>query len=213
MNQSGYRAVVRMAIVVAAACLCAGASAQTPAPSAPPAPAAAPAAPAGARGDAPASAAQGSGSSPLEQLSWLRGCWSGKVERREFMETWLPPRGGMMVGISQTIVQEPRRGTGPRTQDYEYLRLEARPDGVYYVVVPSGEKETTFKLGTVGDTMGRTTYPFANLRDEFPQRIVYMRGSDGWLYAQVTGKVGNDSKEVTYPMQHVDCRTGAALRE
>jgi hypothetical protein len=206
MNRSGQRASARLAAVFATASLCTSVGAQTQPPSAP-------AAPESPRASAPVTTAAEKEPSPLDQLSWLRGCWSGKVERREFMETWLPPRGGMMVGISQTIVQEPRRGTGPRTQDYEYLRLEARPDGVYYVVVPSGEKESAFKLGTVGESTGRTAYTFESQRDEFPQRIVYMRGSDGWLYAQVAGTFRNEPKEITYPMRHVDCATGAELHE
>jgi len=49
--------------------------------------------------------------------------------------------------------------------------------------------------------------------DTFPQKIVYMRGGEGWLYAQVAGKVDNNPKEVTYPMRHVDCLTGAPLSE
>jgi hypothetical protein len=204
MNRSGHRAC-RTAAAFAALWICSGSSAQTP--SAAPAPAQGP------RAEPSASTAPASESSPLDQLSWLRGCWSGKIERREFTETWLPPRGGMMVGISHTIVQDRRRGTGPRTQDYEYLRLEVRADGVYYVVIPAGEKEAAFKLGSVGESMGRTTYAFSNQRDEFPQRIVYMRGSEGWLYAQVAGKVGGEPREVTYPMRHVDCMTGAVLSE
>ena len=206
MNRSEHRAC-RTAAALAALCICTGSSAQAPSPAPAPLP------PQGPRVDAPAKAGPESEASPLDQLSWLRGCWSGKIERREFVETWLPPRGGMMVGISQTIVQDRRHGTGPQTQDYEYLRLEVRPDGVYYVVIPAGEKETAFKLGSVGETLGRTTYTFASTRDEFPQRIAYMRGSEGWLYAQVAGKVGGEPREVTYPMQHVDCMTGAVMRE
>jgi hypothetical protein len=179
------------------------ASAQAPSPS--PAPEGkAPAAPSAAK---PASV-EGT-PSPVDQFAWLRGCWAGKVERREFIETWLPPRGGMMVGVSHTVTQERKEKAVHRTQDYTYLRIEARADGVYYVAIPSGEKERAFKLTSVGEKMGRPAITFTNPVDEFPNEIVYMRGKEGWLYAQVAGKVKDHPKEVTYPMQHVDCATGA----
>jgi hypothetical protein len=149
----------------------------------------------------------------LDQFAWLRGCWAGKVERREFVESWLPARGGMMVGIGQTTVQERKQPGVEKTSDFQYLRLEERPDGVYYVAIPSGTKETTFKFTSVGEQMGRKAYTFSNLAAEFPQKIVYLQGGEGWLYAQVSGNVGDNPKEVTYPMRHVDCLTGAVLSQ
>ncbi len=141
----------------------------------------------------------------LEQFSWLHGCWDGKVNQRDFREEWLPLRGDMMIGVSQTVAQG-------KTLDYEYLRLELRPDGVFYVAVPSGKKETSFRFSgkTVDD--GREIFTFDNPVDEFPQRIVYRRGSEGWLYAQVEGKIGEQPRSVIYPMRRVDCVSGAFLR-
>ena len=165
----------------------------------------------------------------LESLAWLRGCWRGEVNRREFLEQWSPARGGMMVGISHTVVAPKSQGTlkekmdavgkgkadasNEKTQDYEYLRLEARADGVYYVAIPSGKKEVAFKLTDVADDKGARLFTFSNPADEFPQRIVYGHGAGGWLYAQVLGKAGEAGKDVTYPMQHVDCATGAIVKE
>ena len=130
-----------------------------------------------------------------------------------------------MVGFSHTVVT-PREGTikermdtkgegidpaKEKTQDFEYLRMEQRADGVYYVVVPSGTKELTFRLSGVSDESGGKAFTFTNVVDEFPQRIVYRRGTEGWLYAQVTAsKGGND---VVYPMHHIDCATNAQLKE
>jgi len=207
------RSCLRIAAVLAVACVGAPATAQT-APSAPkdvvPKEATTPAAPKEAAAPpAPASAA-----SPLDQFAWLRGCWAGKVERREFIESWLPPRGGMMVGIGHTVLQErKKRGGEQKTSEFQYLRLEERADGVYYVAIESGTKERAFKFTSVGEQMGRKAYTFTSPVDEFPQKIVYLQGSEGWLYAQVAGKVGDSPKEVTYPMRHVDCVTGAVLSQ
>jgi hypothetical protein len=143
---------------------------------------------------------------PFEALAWLRGCWEGKVARREFSEQWQSARGGMMLGSSQMVV-------GQRTQDYTYMRLETRPDGLYYVAVPSGKKELAFKLTGVEDDKGVKVFTFTSSAAEFPQRIVYRRNEQGSMFAQVGGKVGGQDKEVTYPMHRVDCVTGAIPRD
>jgi len=164
----------------------------------------------------------------LEALAWLRGCWLGSVNRREFLEQWSAPRGGMMVGFSHTVVAPASKETAPkaktdaadqgpidhskdRTQDFEYLRLEKRSDGVYYVAVPSGKRELSFRLSDVREEQDAKIFTFSNVVDEFPQRIVYRRGTQGWLYAEVHGKPDANRGDVIYPMRHVDCGTGELL--
>ena len=173
--------------------LSAGAAAQTP----PPAPA-----------DAqpmPASAADAV--SPLAQLAWLEGCWRGNVNKREFREHWLPLRGDLLVGISHTVMDG-------KTLDYEYLRLERRADGVYYVAVPSGQKETAFKLAEVTTPEGGDVlFAFANPAHDFPQRISYRKSTEGWLYATVDGKVAGADRQVIYPMRRVGCETGELIKK
>ena len=122
------------ALVLASSVALAPAEAQTASPQNP-APTAVPAVPSsGAAPAAPASA-----TSPLESLGWLHGCWDGKVNQRDFREEWLPLRGDMMIGVSHTVSQG-------KTQDFEYLRIEARPQGLHYVTAASGQKEATFRF-------------------------------------------------------------------
>jgi hypothetical protein len=165
--------------------------------------------------------------SSLDALAWLRGCWIGSVNQREFLEQWSPPRGGMMVGFSHTVIlgpagtkekAEPARkmNANPskaKTQDFEYLRLEQRDDGIYYVAVPSGTRELSFRLTNFVEQSDAKIFTFTNTVDEFPQRLVYRRGTEGWLYAQVMGKPGKAGSDVIYPMRHVDCATDALLKE
>lgn len=145
---------------------------------------------------------------PLAPLAWIEGCWRGSVNQREFREQWMPLRGGMLLGVSQTVM-------GGKTQDYEYLRIESRPEGLYYVAKPSVEKEDAFKL--VGKTVDTTSdrndeiFTFENPAQEFPQRLVYRRATGGWLYAQVEGKVNGVERQVIYPMRRIDCATGANI--
>jgi hypothetical protein len=134
----------------------------------------------------------------LSQLAWLRGCWQGKVNQREFREMWLAPLGGVMLGASHTVLQG-------KTSDFEFMRIEQRPDGsiVYGLAVPE-QKQTEFKLATPAGE----EFAFGNPAVEFPSKIVYRPGTEGWLYARVEGKVRGESKQVIYPMRHVDCMTG-----
>ena len=145
---------------------------------------------------------------PLElaSLSWLDGCWRGEVAQYEFREHWLPLRGGLMVGAGHVVFQG-------KTQDYGYLRLETRPDGVYYVSISSAKKEAAFRLASATIDDKDTIFTFARSGDEFPQRIVYRRGAEGWLYGSVEGKVKGEEKQVIYPMRRVDCQSGELIRK
>ena len=141
---------------------------------------------------------------PLAPLAWVHGCWGGKVNQRDFREEWLPLAGDMMIGVSQTTL----RG---KTVDFEYLRLENRPEGVFYIAAQTGKNEAAFRLATQTTVGGDEVFTFVNATPgvEYPQRIIYRRASEGWLYATVEGKIKGADKQVVFPMRRVDCQTGA----
>jgi hypothetical protein len=157
---------------------------------------------------APSSSALPPAAEALAALDWLQGCWRGAVNQREFREEWLPPGGGMMIGAGHTVLQG-------RTQDYEYLRIEARPDGLYYVALPSGQKEASFRLSGVAhdDVDNADIWTFSNVVEGYPQRIVYRRGGEGWLYAGIEGTLNGEQRKVLYPMRHVNCETGEVIHK
>jgi len=142
----------------------------------------------------------------LPSLAWLEGCWGGSVNQRDFREQWTPPRGGILLGIGSTVYQG-------KTQSYEYLRIEARADGVYYVALPSGQPEAAFKLVAITTDDKDTIFTFSNPDHDFPQRIIYRRGTEGWLYATIEGKIKGEDKQVIYPMRHIGCESGEFLRK
>jgi hypothetical protein len=167
------------------------------------APATPPAVPSGgAANDKPADKPTG----PLAPLAWMRGCWEGKVNQRDFREEWLPTAGDMMIGVSQTTLRD-------KTVDFEYLRLESRPDGVFYIVAPSGKNEAAFRLAGQTTSGGDEVFTFVSATPgaEYPQRIIYRHASEGWLYATVEGKIKGVDKQVIFPMRRVDCQTGAVV--
>ena len=143
--------------------------------------------------------------SSLPSLAWLHGCWAGSVNQRDFREQWSPLRGGMLVGAGHTVNQD-------KTQSYEFLRIEGRGDGIYYVAKPSGQVEAAFKLESIAMDDKDAIFLFANPAHDFPQRIIYRRGSEGWLYATIEGKLNGQDRQVIYPMRRVNCENGEFIR-
>jgi hypothetical protein len=156
------------------------------------------------KADAPQAAEPG----PLAPLAWLDGCWRGSVNGREFREHWMPLRGNLLIGVSQTVLKD-------KTQDFEYLRVEPRDDGVYYVILPPNRSESAYKLtgqpAAPAADGKEEEYVFTNPALEFPKKITYRRGKQGWLYATVAGTVKGADREITYPMRRIDCQSGELI--
>ena len=102
------------------------------------------------------------------------------------------------------------------TQGYEYLRLEPRPDGVFYVASPSGKAEAAFKFEgeTADKTKERndTIFTFVNPKQEFPQLIAYRRAKEAGCTRSVEGKVGGADRKATYPMRRINCESGEFIQ-
>lgn len=184
----------RHTIFVAALLLCACASAQQP--TEPPA----------ASAPAPPSAAKGDEAGPLAALAWLAGCWQGTVNQREFREHWLPLRGGVLIGAGQSVL----RGM---MQDYEFLRIEPKSDGIFFSQFSGDRKETSFRLDKQVDDNKDTIFTFANTVDAFPARLIYRRGTEGWLYETIEGKMNGADRQVIYPLRRIDCETGELINK
>ena len=182
----------------------ASAATQAPTPSTPSATqAATPSSPsATAATSAPEKAATG----PLAPLAWLAGCWQGTVNQRDFREAWLPLRGGMLIGAGQQVMHG-------AMQDYEFLRIEPRPDGIYFTQFSGDRKEMSFRLASTTTDDKDTIFTFANTTSDFPARLIYRRGTEGWLYQTIEGPLAGSDKKVIYPLRRVDCETGQFVRE
>lgn len=143
---------------------------------------------------------------PLAPLSWLTGCWWGDVNKHEFREYWHPLRGDMMIGVSRLALPE-------RVTSFEYLRLESRPDGVYYVNASKGRNEIAFKLTSTTKEGDDELFAFTTEGTGFPSSILYRRAGGGWLYVEVAGKAQGQDHKVIYPFRRVSCETGEFLRK
>ena len=96
-------------------------------------------------------------------------------------------------------------------QDYEFLRIEPRADGVFFSQFSGDLKETSFKLDSKVDDDKDTIFTFANTTDSFPSRLIYRRGTEGWLYETIEGKTNGATRQVIYPLRRIDCETGELI--
>ncbi len=113
----------------------------------------------------------------VEQLAWMSGSWEGAQGKASLEEHWTSVAGGTLFGVSRTIVSG-------KTVAFEFLRIEARAEGIFYVAQPSGRPSTDFKLTKL---VGQEVV-FENSQHDFPQRIIYRRNADGSLHARVEGE-------------------------
>ena len=124
----------------------------------------------------------------LADLSWMSGDWqTAPGGRRQIEEHWTTAAGGSMMGVSRTVA-------GDKTVEFEYLRIESRPDGLYYVAQPGGRPPTSFKL-TKWDG---TEAVFENPEHDFPRRIIYRKQPDNVVVVRIDGGAGTKGEDFTF---------------
>ena len=129
----------------------------------------------------------------ISDLKWLAGDWqTAPGERSQTDEHWTNAAGGSMLGLSRTVA-------GGRTYEFEYLRIEQRADGIFYVAHPKARcPGTDFKLTSITTTQA----VFENPAHDFPKRITYRKTAEGSLVASVDGGPGSKGFTLTYlPMK------------
>ena len=114
-----------------------------------------------------------------------------------------------MIGAGQSVL----RG---KMQDYEFLRLEPRPDGVVLhrsSVRRSQRSRRSASRQTVNDEQGHDLHVREHGRRDFRSGIIYRRGTEGWLYETVEGKLDGSDRKAIYPMRRIDCETGELIHQ
>jgi len=110
----------------------------------------------------------------LEDLAWMAGHWSATNDGWEVEEVWLPPSGGVMLGMH-------RDAKGAKAM-FEFLRIATTANGIVYFAQPGGKPPTPFTLTEASATRA----VFANPQHDFPKRIIYTL-KDQQLCARVEG--------------------------
>jgi hypothetical protein len=107
----------------------------------------------------------------------------------------MKPSGKTMLGMG-------RRVKAGKTIFYEFLKIRENSDGsIEYVALPSGQKETTFKL----IRSEQKAFVFENPKHDFPQRVVYQLQSKDSLLAYVEGSDQGKPRKEEFPMKRVAC--------
>ncbi len=126
----------------------------------------------------------------IADLAWISGDWqTPSGQKAQIEEHWTTPAGATMMGLSRTVAQG-------KTVEFEYLRIEQRADGIYYVAHPKGRcPGTDFKLTSL---TGKEAV-FENPEHDFPKRIIYRKSDDGSLVASIDG--GPGTKTLVFPFR------------
>lgn len=125
----------------------------------------------------------------LADTSWLAGDWYMTAGSQCIEEHWTAPASNALVGMSRTVKDG-------KMVEFEFLRIEARRDGIYYVAQPGGRPPVDFKLSSGTDS----ELVFVNPgHPDHLDRIVYRRHGADRLDARVEGRNGDKTFAVDYP--------------
>lgn len=116
----------------------------------------------------------------LQDLAWLAGDWQIASATQCVEEQWTAPSSNLLVGMSRTVA-------AGRTTSFEFMRIEARADGIYYVAQPGGRPPVDFRLASESAT--ELVFVNPGHADRL-KKVIYRRETDGRLTARIEGENG-----------------------
>jgi hypothetical protein len=125
----------------------------------------------------------------LKDMAWLAGEWQIASATQCVEEQWTAPSTNMLVGMSRTVA-------GGKTTSFEFMRIEARADGIYYVAQPAGRPPVDFKLAS--ESASELVFVNPGHADHL-KRVIYRRTADGSLAARIEGENGGKAFAEDYP--------------
>ena len=128
-----------------------------------------------------AGARAGAAEGDVQRLAWLEGRWTGEKDGVSMEEQWTDPRGGALLGLHRDIDIK-----GSRLVSWEFLRIGATAEGIFYFASPRSAPPTAFRLVEVAEKRA----VFENKQHDFPQRILYWLDGQGALHARIEGPQG-----------------------
>ncbi len=114
------------------------------------------------------------------QMSFMSGCWkTAPGVTPEYRECYTAPKAGMMQGSSQTI-------EGGKTTFFEFSLVIEDGGKIVYRPFIKGVQSVDFTLTKLA--AGEAV--FENLTHDYPQRVIYRKGSDSKLTARIEDATG-----------------------
>jgi hypothetical protein len=138
----------------------------------------------------------------LHDLAWLAGGWQFNAGPRCVEEHWTQPSANVLVGTSRTV-------EGGRTVGFEFLRIEARGDAIYYVAQPGGRPPVDFKLASENAAELVVLNPG---HADHLKRIVYMRQGESGLTVRIEGEDNGRAFAVDFPYRRATGGCAAPAR-
>jgi hypothetical protein len=128
----------------------------------------------------------------IAELAWMSGTWYRVADGKANEELWSLPRGDTMIGTNRTIADG-------RAVYYEFLRIVATSDGVFYEAWPKGQPPARFRMIASREH----EVVFEDPAHDWPQRISYQL-VDGTLSARVEGSVEGKPRTESWSWSRVD---------
>jgi hypothetical protein len=125
----------------------------------------------------------------LRDIAWLAGDWQLTSAAACVEEHWTAWSENMLVGMSRTVA-------GGRTTSFEFMRIESRADGIFYVAQPGGRPPVDFKLAS--ESAAELTFVNPGHADRL-KRVIYRREPDGRLTARIEGENAGAAFSEDYP--------------
>lgn len=129
----------------------------------------------------------------IKDVAWIGGCWDLTRNARHVVESWMPPEGGTMMGVSRTV-------NNGKTTEWEFLIIREGARGLEYVAKPSGQPEATFTSTRVAPN----EVVFENAAHDFPKKITYRRDGDV-LTAAIEGPMQGQTRRIEFPYKKSAC--------
>jgi len=95
----------------------------------------------------------------------------------------------MLVGMSRTVA-------GGRTTAFEFMRIEARADGIYYAAQPGGRPPVDCELAA--ESAAELIFVNPGHADRL-KKVIDRREADGRLTARIEGENGGNACSEDYP--------------
>jgi len=132
----------------------------------------------------------------LDSFAWMAGDWQMTSGATCTDERWMPPANDMLIGMSRTV-------QNGRTTSFEFMRIVARPDGIYFVAQPGGRPPVDFKLQAASNSEAVFVNPG---HADHLKRIVYRRSATAELTARIEGEDNGKAFAVDYVYRQTPIR-------
>ena len=130
----------------------------------------------------------------VETVAWMQGCWLASSGSSSTEETWMAPRGGLMMAMSRSVRDGAATG-------YEFVVLRDVEGDLVFTAHPSGQTPADFTASAATPDLLRVE----NAAHDFPQKIEYLRTSSDSLIASVYGDAASSEPSFQVRYGRVSC--------